>query len=97
MELVELHRVATALFRGRCGNCLLALATEVHEIRPRSAGRKSLRLVNMLPVCRTCHQLIHQRSNRKTEKELLERRELALSILRREKPEPLPEPLDAET
>lgn len=45
--------------------CQGTQANEIHEIVPRSFGKRAYTLENMLPVCRACHAEIHRMGARK--------------------------------
>jgi 5-methylcytosine-specific restriction endonuclease McrA len=37
----------------------MQLATQVHEIEPRSSGKNKLVLENQVPLCDNCHNRVH--------------------------------------
>jgi uncharacterized protein with PIN domain len=47
------------LFDNRCPNCR-GMATEVHELEPRSRGKYTMRMQNRTAICRTCHDEFHK-------------------------------------
>lgn len=50
------------------GNCCIHCGNPIctiHEIRPRSTGKKSMRLSNRVPVCLELHDFIHTQSSPK--------------------------------
>lgn len=54
----EEKRKLISAYRKQCGRCLVRRASEVHEIRPRSAGGKLIP-TNQIPLCQYCHSLVH--------------------------------------
>jgi hypothetical protein len=48
-----------SIFKGRCPKCR-KVATEIHELAPRSRGASSMLLTNRTPICRGCHDEYHR-------------------------------------
>ena len=60
-----------------CVSCITELATEIHEIQPRSQRPKDWDEVeNRVPLCGKCHRFYHHKGTRKTEKLLRDHRQL---------------------
>lgn len=61
-ELRYLQTLAWQKYGNRCKamlKCDGIRATAIHEIVPRSMGRRAYTVENMLPVCEACHTAIH--------------------------------------
>lgn len=52
-------RQVMEIFNGRCPRCR-RVAIEVHELEPRSRGRKSMAMQNRVAVDRICHDEFHR-------------------------------------
>lgn len=57
----RLHRLLLQIYRHRCVLCG-GYANSIHEIEPRSSGKRAWRLENMAPVCVYHHDQAHSRN-----------------------------------
>lgn len=49
---------------GNCQSCLSARAVNVHHRTYENHGREHLHLGDLMPVCRTCHEILHEKIER---------------------------------
>lgn len=64
------------LFHNRCGLNLAHSATVIHHIIPRSVCEGDPhRLDNLIPLCRKCHNKVHQEGTRAWKEILVTKRE----------------------
>lgn len=82
-NLSDLREQARSLLNNRCVICLRPTRV-VHEVLPRSSGLRSLSLDNMVLLCQSCHENVHQLGPRKMSAYLLACRQRALKILGKE-------------
>jgi 5-methylcytosine-specific restriction endonuclease McrA len=68
------------IFKYRCVNCESVRTHIVHEIVPRSHGKKSLEPKNRVPLCPTCHDWAHRNTTESTPY-LIEKRKKVLEKL----------------
>jgi hypothetical protein len=80
-KLKQLQSEVWRIFKGRCGMNPAHKASGVHEIVPKSHGKKSLSLENMIPLCQSCHEK-YQSSAPAMIKKIVRARERTLRILR---------------
>jgi 5-methylcytosine-specific restriction endonuclease McrA len=72
--LMSLHAKVLERFHNRCGLCF-RYTLVVHEIEPRSSGKRAIREENMIPLCTQCHDSVHKNGAIVMEKTLLEARQ----------------------
>ncbi len=46
---------------GNCQSCLSSRAIDVHHRTYRNHGREHINLGDLMPVCRQCHEILHER------------------------------------
>lgn len=46
------------VFHGRCPKCK-QWAVTIHELIPRSRGKRSMEITNRTPICARCHEEFH--------------------------------------
>jgi len=73
------HDRILEIFKSRCVRCG-NLTRIVHEIVPRSHGKKSLEPKNRVPLCPTCHDWAHRNTTESTPY-LIEKRKKVLEKL----------------